>query len=364
MTHAIDKDRRMDSHKMIWHMPRVIDYFDNKKRVPPIYIDMGATKRCNANCVYCYRKFQGQTNDIIEAGALVRLFAEAKAAGILGIGLVGDGEPTMNPAIYDAMRAGHETGLEVNISTNGIKLDTDERLKTVLECCTWMRFNLSAGTREGYKTIHGVDKWETVSRNIRRIVELRNSLGIDCDIGLQVVFVPTIMCQELLEECKFAIDAGVDYVVVKQCSLPDEGQSGMVQFDMDDYDHPIVQDTLEQAEDMSTDKTKIIVKWNIIEQKGKRSYDRCLGIPFLCQISGNGEVYPCGHLFRNSKFLMGNIHDTPISEIVTSGKYWGVIRYMERSFNPHTDCKGMCRQEKVNAFLDEYVHPPRAINSI
>ena len=60
-----------------------------------------------------------------------------------------------------------------------------------------------------------------------------------------------------------------------------------------------------------TDKTKIIVKWSKIEDKGIPSYKRFYGPQFLLQISGSGLVAPSGMFFNaiNSKFQIGNFLD-------------------------------------------------------
>ncbi len=381
--HKVDKKRRMDGCKMLWHLETADRHFKNNERIAPIYIDMGATKMCNIKCVYCYGNYQKMTGEKIEESSLIKLFEDAPRIGIKGIGLIGDGEPTLNPALYDAMNAGKAKGLDIAISTNGVLLNTDEKRENILRNCVWMRFNLSAGTREGYKKIHGVDRWNLVTDNIREMVKLKNKKDYDCEIGLQSVFIPGLMNDEIVKETEFALDAGVDYFLIKQCSLPDEGQSGMMQFDLKDYDDPEIQRALEMVESMSTDTTDIVPKWNLMELKGKRPYEGCLGIPFLLQISGNGKVYPCGNLFGryNDRYLMGDLHSNSMEEIIKSERYWEVIEQM-KTFDVHRDCKGQCRQDKINEFLydyvskgrcrqdkinefwDEYIAPPRGINFI
>lgn len=361
----IDKEHRFNSQKLLWHMDRVNDYFVKHKRIAPIYIDMGVTKFCNASCKFCYGRWQHMTGEMIEREALIGLFRDAYGVGIKGIGLIGDGEPTLNPAIYDAMDVGKATGLDIAISTNGIALDTDDKMVNVLKNCTWMRFNISAGTKEGYKIVHGVDQFNRVIGHIKRMVYLKRNHNFSCEIGFQSVFVPPLMMDELIPEAQLAIDLGVDYFLIKQCSLPDEGESGMIQFDLNDYDNEKVIKLLEQAESMSTNKTKIIPKWALMELKGVRPYEKCLGIPLLCQISGNGKIFPCGHLFTNEKFCMGDLHKNSIGEIIKSEQYWDVIRIMETEFDILTDCKGQCRQDMANKFIWEFTQEiPKGINFI
>jgi len=362
------KNRQMDASKTLWHMDRVIDHFDKGKRVAPVHIDMGLTKFCNVKCVFCYGKFQNMCKDLISREALLQIVKDAADIGVKSLAFIGDGEPTCNPACYEALDLGGELGLDLAISTNGALINTDEKRESILKNCKWMRFCLSAGTKEGYKKIHGVDCYETVIKNIKAMVEMKIEKGYDCEIGLQAVFVPTLMAEEMVEEAKLAVELGVDYFVIKQCSLPDEGQTGMMQFKMSDYDKPEVRDALKRAEDMTTNKTQIVVKWNTIDLKGKKSYKHCPSIPLIWEMSGNGDCYPCGYMFggkkKFDKYKFGNVHEISLKDMFESDRYWKIIEEMRCKFDVQKQCKGCCRQEHVNIFLDNYLNRPRGVNFI
>jgi radical SAM protein with 4Fe4S-binding SPASM domain len=253
------------------------------------------------------------------------------------------------------------------MSTNGILLDSYLKHKIVLESCEWMRFNISAYTEEGYRDIHKSSQRNVVFQNVRDMANLKKEEGYKCDLGIQMVFDPSSMLDEVIPLSKFAIDAGVDYFVIKQCSLPDNGESGIKQFDVKQYDDVVVQDVLKEAESLSTDKTDIIPKWNIMDLKGEKPYEKCLAFPVLCEISGDGDFYGCGYFFggKRTDLRFGNIHDNSLEEIINSNKYWEVVNYMETQFDPKTDCKGGCRSDSINIFLDEYVNNrPSGLNFI
>ncbi len=370
MKHEIDLEHRMDSDKLLWHMPRVMQHFDRGQRIAPVYLDIGVTKKCNIKCIYCFGFSQHMTGEIIKRDALLTTFYQAPRLGVKAIGIIGDGEPTLNPHIYEAMDIGKKGGLDMAFSTNGILLD-DKKMENILRNCTWMRFNLSAGTREGYKRIHKVDRWDAVIKNIKRIVELKDIHGYPCEIGLQSVLIPTeIMTDEVIPEAQLALDIGVNYFLIKQCSMPEKSffdiYKGMQPFDLNLYDKPEIQELLQQVEDMSTEKTKIIPKWDLIAQKGKRPYDGCLSVPLISEISGNGDWYPCGYMFSEPTFeeyKFGNLHEKSLKEIIESDRYWNIIEKM-KTFDVHNDCKGACRLDKCNEFVYNYLNKPRGINFV
>jgi len=368
MKHKIDMEHRMDGTKCLWHMDRIMRHFDKGERIPPVHIDMGIAKFCNVKCVFCFGLFQNPSKEYIKRKALLQTMRDAGKIGVRSIGFIGDGEPTCNPHMHEALKVGKESGVDLALSTSGVLLDTDEKRDNVLRNCVWMRFSLSAGTREGYKKIHGVDCFDKVVENAKRMVELKRQHGYKCEIGFQSVFVPTLMAEEMIEEARLAVDTGVDYFVIKQCSLPDEGQSGMMNFDLNDYDKPEIQEALQKCESMSTKQTKIIPKWILMHQKGKKPYEGCSAVPLISEISGNGDWYPCGYFFGDKKeflkYKFGNLHEKSLKEMWESERYWKIIKYMREKFNVHAQCKGCCRLDKANEFVATYLTRPKGINFI
>lgn len=350
----------MDGHKLIYHMDRVYEHYRDGKRIYPIHVDIGATKLCNAKCIYCYGLFQQFTKDIIPRDVLINLFKDAPVLGIKSLTLTGDGEPSLNPAVYDAVSEGHHRGLDIGFATNGISISYPH-IEDLLYSCTWLRFNLSAVDKGSYKTIHGVDQWERVQDNIKYAVQAKKKHGYTCSIGLQMVLIPQALPQ-VLPEAKWAVANGVDYFVIKQFSDP--GCKEMSQFSLSWYDNPTVELTLKKAESYSTNTTKIIAKHGMIHSKGVRPYDHCVDCPLIFQISGNSRCYPCGFLFGNEEFCYGDLKKQSLKEILDSERYWNVIKHMKEVFNVHKDCKGCCRHDFTNAFIWDYMHAPDHINFI
>ena len=65
------------------------------------------------------------------------------------------------------------------------------------------------------------------------------------------------------------MNLGVDYGVIKHCSDDEFGTLGV---NYEKYED--LYDTLREAEKLSNDNTKIIVKWEKIKAGGKPSYNR------------------------------------------------------------------------------------------
>jgi len=349
---------RLDSNKLLWHMPRILKHYIHGKRIAPVTIDAGITKRCNIKCEFCYGIHQGMNGAMIPREPLLRLFEEAPKVGIKAIAIVGDGEPTLNPNLLDAVCTGALNGLDMAVATNGVKM-SETLIYTLVKHLVWLRFNLSAVGEDNYTVVHGAPVWEKVKANIERTVAVRNLLRSKCTIGLQMVLTENAFTS-VLDEAQFALDTGVDYFVIKQCSDPKNDR--MVVPLAKWFDQPGVVKVLKDAEAMSTERTKIIVKFAAIASRIRRPYDHCLDVPLLFQMSGNGKCYPCGYLFNNDRYCYGDITKQSIGEILTSEQYWSVIEHMKTKFDIHNECFGHCRHQSTNEFLHNFVNKPEHIN--
>ena len=158
---------------------------------------------------------------------------------------------------------------------------------------------------------------------------------------------------EIIPFAKLAVDLGVDYAVIKHCSDDEFGTLGV---DYAKYED--MYELLNEAEKMSNEKTKVIVKWDKIKNKGKPSYNRFYGPQFLLQISGSGLVAPSGMFFnaRYSKFHIGNFVDERFIDIFKSDRYWKIMNYLASpSFDAQTMMGTLPIQYYVSEALDKHI---------
>lgn len=358
---------RFDGHKMMHHMDRIIAW-QNGEKFAPIHIDMGLTKFCNTACIYCYAVVQNMTKGVmIGRDALLRYIEDCGKLGVRSIGFIGDGEPTLNPAVYDATVLAKQVGVDTSMATNGILLDMD-RVHDLLRDMTFIRINLSAGEREAFRRVHQstAENFDLLMDKIRELVRIKKENNYPCTIGLQMVLIPECFDQ-VIPEAKLGAELGVDYFVIKHCSDSEYKEIGI------DYkDYMSVEDILKEAETYSTDDYVVQVKWNKIMAAGEsdlykngyRKYDVCHGTPFLLQISGNGKIYPCGPFFNKERFYIGDLHSDSFFDVVMSDRYWEVHQDVVNSVDVHKDCAIGCRQDYVNKFLWDLKNVPEHINFI
>lgn len=338
-----------DACKLLYHQDRLNRYMHGL-RIPPITIDMGIHKSCNIKCVYCYGIKQQKGNAYIPRDVLLTLAREAGLVGVQSIAIIGDGEPTMNPALYDFVEALDDAGVQSAVATNGLLLD-ELKIRRLTRYCTWVRFNISGV--QNYESVMGAPagSYKKFEEMIHKAVEQGKKTG--CTIGLQMVLIPECF-EDVVPLAKKAIEWEVDYLVIKQFS--DGGKGMPLHFNMDKYEEAT--NVLREAEKYSTDQTKIIVKWSALKDtihitRDKHwEFDCCNDLPFLLQISGNGKCYPCGYHFGNPEYCYGDLLKQGLAQIITSDRYWEVIQKVKETPLDKL-CTGQCRHTECLKFIDK-----------
>jgi len=357
----------MDGHKLYWHLDRVRDWLDGK-RIVPIHIDVGLSKGCNIRCEYCFGVLQG---NFYKKGAevyfprepLLRYVREAGEAGVRSMGFIGEGEPLLNPHVYEAIVEARKAGVDVSLGTNGILLDTAQAGLEALAHLSWIRFNVSAASDEAYKRVHRSKDFSTAVEKVRFCVQAKKAHKLNLTIGLQMVLTPTNVDQ-VVPLARLGRELGVDYLVIKQCSDTIESDLGVYD-KLGRYEDFIR--VLQDAENLSSHGYNVIVKWNKITNKGQRSYCQCLGVPFLLYSSGDGRLYPCGMCFdfergMEEEYRMGDLKDESFKEIIKSERYWQVVERVKRL--DVNKCYSNCRTHAINEFVWSLRHPPEHVNFV
>jgi len=354
----------MDGHKMVWHLDRVLDW-QNGKHIAPLHIDVGLSKGCNIRCQYCFGVLQGNffrkgSEIIFPREALLNYVREAGEVGVRSMAFIGEGEPLLNPNVYDAIIEATKAGVDIGLGTNGQLLSTGEDGEKALECLKWIRFNISAATDESYRRVHGSKDFNIAKEKIAFCVSYKKKKSLSVTIGLQMVLTPSNVDQ-VLPLAELGRELGVDYLVVKQCS--DTVANDLKVYDrLGEYEN--FNEILQKAELISTDSYNVIVKWGKISNQGVRNYEQCLGVPFLLYSSGDGKLYPCGMFFDQDEetYRMGDLTTQSFKEIIQSERYWKVVDLVSK-LNVH-NCYSNCRTHAINDFLWKLKHPPEHVNFI
>lgn len=346
----------LDSHKLSHHYDRV-QAWQNGEQIAPVSVDMALTRACGAMCSFCYAMVQEpQERASIKTKEALNLLDDFAEIGVKGVSLISDGESTLSKAYVPFIQHAANIGIDVGNATNGWEWEP-EKIDQVLPSLTWVRFTVAAGTPEGYskimfKSSEHTEVFDRAMSHIKYAVELKKKLNLKVTLGIQMVLMPEFK-NEIIPFAKLAVDLGVDYGVIKHCS---DDELGTIGVDYTKYED--MYDLLHEAESMSNNKTKVIVKWSKIKTKGKPTYNRFYGPQFLLQISGSGLVAPSGMFFnaRYSKLHMGNFVEERFKDMFKSDRYRKIMNYLASpNFDAQTMMGSMPIQHYVSEALDNHV---------
>ena len=340
----------LDSHKLAYHIERV-EAWERGERIAPVTVDMALTRACGAMCSFCYAMVQEpQERSTIKTEDALNLLDDFAEIGVKGVSLISDGESTLSKAYVPFIQHAAKIGIDVGNATNGWEWKP-EKIEQVLPFLKWVRFTVAAGTPESYSKImfkgsKFTEVFDKAMSNIKYAVNLKKKLDLKVTLGIQMVLVPEF-ADEIIPFSKLALELGVDYGVIKHCSDDEFGSLGI---DYSLYEN--MYETLKKAENMSNDKTKIIIKWDKIKNKGIPTYNRFYGPQFLLQISGSGLVAPSGMFFnaRYSKFHIGNFAEERFKDIFKSERYWKIMDYLA---SPNFDAQTMMGTLPIQHYISE-----------
>lgn len=346
----------LDSHKLSYHYDRV-QAWEAGERIAPVSVDMSLTRACSAMCSFCYAMMQeSQARSSIKVPHALNLLDDFAEVGIRSVSLVSDGESTLSPAYVPFIQHAASLGIDVGNATNAWEWGP-EKVDAILPHMTWIRFTVAAGRPESYAKImykgpKHTEVFDKAMRNIKYAVDLKKKLGLSVTLGIQMVLMPELE-NEIIPFAKLGLDLEVDYAVIKHCSDDEQSTLGI---DYSKYEalYPL----LKQAEAMSNEKTKVIVKWNKIKDGDKPSYKRFYGPQFLLQISGSGLVAPSGMFFnaRYSKLHIGNFTEDRFKDIFKSENYWRAMNYLTSpAFDAQTMMGTLPIQHYVSVALDNHI---------
>jgi MoaA/NifB/PqqE/SkfB family radical SAM enzyme len=342
----------LDGTKVGWHGDRIAAW-QRGERIAPITIDCSMTRQCNAACSFCYASLQASEGGQITKENFFNFLSDAAEIGVKGVSFISDGESTVVPWYADAVEYGHSLGLAIGAGSNGIKL-TKPVLERILPCLTYLRFNFSAGDRKRYAEIMGVPShfYDDVIQNITDAMAIVRRDSLSVNVNMQLVCDPRDGDQ-IIPFAELACSLRPHYAIIKHCADSVDHALGV------DYSrYAALEADFHRAEEIGRlSGVRVTVKWSRLD--GKRTYSRCMGPPFLLQISGNGTVASCGFHFNEKykKFHLGSICETRFKDIWNSDYYWEAVRYLNSDeFDPRERCGPNCLQHNTNDFLFKYVN--------
>jgi radical SAM protein with 4Fe4S-binding SPASM domain len=343
---------RIDSHKLVYHIPRVYDWLKGED-IFPIYMEISPVGSCNHRCVFCAYDFIGYPNRKLDCDRLLAFIDEAKEAGVKSLLYAGEGEPLLHPDIEKFIIHSKNSGIDVGLFTNG-QLLREGLAEAILPLLTFVRFSFNGGTKDNYADLHKVkpDIFGRVVANMKIASEIKEKKALDVDIGVQYVLLPENV-DYLIDAVKTIKDTGVGYFVIKPFVQQSDLQSYRIAepLDLDSIEH-----ILKEAESLSSEDFIVIARRESFEGYGKRKYKHCYGTSFVSVMNSAGDLATCLPYWDKDDFIFGNIYKSELGDIWHEKRRKKIKEYLEKELNVQ-ECPPNCRPNSINEFLWEVKNP-------
>lgn len=330
--------KQFGSDKILNHLNEVSEWYRGGNPFP-ITMELDLTNKCNHHCPGCVGG--RHNNEELSEKEAATIIYELDALGCKGLIFTGGGEPLCSPHVIKAVEYAGRSGMDVGFITNGSLLHKID-CKTLLDCCTWIRISLDAGSYTMHKKVHGTNDFAEVVKNIGNLTSLKDKIESSCTVGTgYLTGKGTDDPEDMMDFVCLSIELQVDYAQFRPFLRPDD------KLDFSDFKRIDFTPYFKKE----TEKTKILYskhKYDSMKNgEVKRVYDKCYGQQFASVISAAGDMVVCCHgRGGNPSMYLGNIKKQTIKEIWGSVKRQKIVESIQIE-----KCPLLCRADTFNTIL-------------
>lgn len=338
----------IDNSKLIYHPKEVYNWFAHNSVNAPVYVEISPVNYCNQKCIFCgLDAWHGKEK--LNTKTLEATILELAQMGTKSIMFAGAGESLLHPDLPEIVKLANDHKVEVSITTNG---SVDNKLDILKQNCSWIKISFDAGDMETYKKVHGVDMFDAVVSNIKKLVSLEGK----AEITMQFLVLEENI-HSIEEFIKLAESLGVDRIILKPYSqhLSSINKRGYFYYE----------ETIELIDSIVKKYSHLNINFRkeAAETKSKK-YDKCYSSGrFWSYIECDGNVYACSCFIGDERFVLGNINQNCFFDIWNLHEKREAHLNMMENFDINS-CRLNCRMESANKYLWDLKNPGKFVNFI
>lgn len=261
------------------------------------------TNKCNLNCIGCYSfNWDRNVKADLSLKDIKKALDELKGCGICRL-VISGGEPFARSDVFEILQYASKV-LEIEyivIATNGTLIDQDicKKLEGLVNCVS---ISIDGFDRDSADVIRDKGSFDKALTAVKTLKEY----------GLPVAILPTIHKNNYKHIAKYIelaerIDIPLSFSLLTACSSDDK-MSGYI-LSCEEFSQ-FVEENNKYGADISDSPANID---NLFFRENCGAGEKTVSI------DASGDVYPC-HMFHNSSFLMGNIRELPLRQILQKWK--------------------------------------------
>jgi len=323
-------------------------------------VNWAITGKCNFNCRHCFNAADNAPlNAEFTWEQCQSLIAQLDECGVQNVTLTG-GEPMLHPSFMDICREIDRRGMVIDeITTNGSRI-TSEMLDEFAQFGKKPLFKLSF---DGV----GHHDWFRMKEGAEREVIEKTKLLKDMDFSVRFqTNVHRDNMDTILPSARLAEDLGVEAIrVIRTTEAPRWAQTGGdLCLGIEEY----YDFALDLIRSFLVENLKISIDiWQVFQMSPRRrayhhrpveggankcrdSLPVCRGNRGRIALTPEGDIVPCNQMsgyFKKHGTHLGNVHKTPLRELLTEGEYLRSVCYSVGELREENPKCQTCRHWKL-----------------
>ena len=317
-------------------------YYEAKKEpiktnYVPTALHVEITTACNLRCTICEHTYMQKVGGHLDLDGFKRLIDSTPS--LLVINITGIGENFMNPQFLDMVSYAKRKGLYVWFTDNMTMLFPNSAQKLLDAGVDLIVASLDGATKETFEGIRIGAKFESVIRNTKDLIRMRDEKGLSKPlIGINMV-VTKSNYTELEKMVRLCHEMKIDKLMFITILISDNND----EFALYSVSKKDIDEVLDKAKKTAEELGVEVINWpNTRTQKSEKT-----GCDFPWKnpyITYNGDVLPCCLIPQESggrskdENIMGNILKEDLKTIWNNEKYQS-FRKKIKTKDPPSSCK-------------------------
>lgn len=315
----------------------------------PRSLYLETTNRCDSKCQTCIRTFRSLEPPADLSLAQVKSIAEQFPV-LERVVLHGIGEPLLNRGIFEIVAYLKSRAATVLFNSDAISLTLPRALKLIDSGLDEYRVSMDAATPETYRRIRGVDQFDRVVANVRRLVELEQERSRSAPRVSLWFTAARINLPELPAFVRLAASLGVPEVYVQRLVFNELGLA-TAENALHGRLRQQEQELLAQTEELARVLGLVLHASGLAtplaslngQEPGARPWAGCQRPWTLSYVTANGNVLPCcisPWVARDyAALILGHAFAEPFADI-WNGERYRRFRNDFESESPPDPCRG------------------------
>jgi len=290
----------------------------------PESVDIELSSRCNLNCIMCDHALRSGNGNIITFEQFKHIFNQFKSDWIHKPRFVmsGLGENALNPEFLKIFRYAKQNGADIKFIDNFTLIDENISKELIKMKIKNIQFSLDAATKETYEKVRIGANWETTTKNIKRLIELKKEMNSKYPIITGTFVILKQNYKEIPDFIKLMHKWGIEEVILGEVLIYDKHNQYKRDLLEPDYDSEDYKRIIEEAKALAKEYNII---FKIYGPPRGKSISTCPYPWYNVFISAEGNVFPCCHSVfprdAKPKICMGNLYKENFNDIWNSERY-------------------------------------------